>query len=111
MSSFLTSIGICGTDCAPSTKTNVPLSWATLIISSKGALVPVTLEAWIIEMSFVFLSIFFLNYSMSNSPSLLHRIKSSSIFPAFCFTNQGRTPEVCSKLVVITLSPIEKLKP
>ena len=39
-SSALTSIGMCGADCAASTRTSAPASWAIATISASGLIVP-----------------------------------------------------------------------
>ncbi len=103
-------MGMCGTDCAPSTSSLAPFSWQMAAISFTGCRFPNTFEAWVIATSFVFSFIVDSNSSRSNKPYLSVCITETST-SLLRKRIHGRKLEWCSRMVVTTLSPLFQLVP
>ena len=96
-----TSIGMQPAPCAPSTIKRIPLFFASVPISKSGILPPVTFDAAVTTISFVFGRIVFSISAAVISPSRSARMTDCSI-PLFSSVLSGRSTELCSMLVVIT---------
>ncbi len=103
-----TSTGICGTDCAPSTRNRAPAWCASRPISCTGLIVPSMLDTWVQQTSRVRSVIASCNCSMSSVPSSwMSTTLSSTPFHlrAIC---QGTRFEWCSITVITISSPGRK---
>ena len=89
-SSVCTSICMWGVLCAPSTNTGIPCSWASLMMSATGLMVPNTLLTYVMLSSFVRSVKYVAMSSQQTEPSALQPTRRPSSVMGRCFTTMPR---------------------